>query len=310
MWDARRWLAEFRGGGDPRALRREVFAGTVEAARARRYTVEGRTIEFGGEGAVEHLREAAVFHRGTDRLVVSDDRRGRHRTSVAVLNADVLEVARAIAMPALAPAVLNMANAAVPGGGVLNGAGAQEENLFRRSDLFLSLYQFSEIGARHGVAPHPEGLAYPIPPEGCGIYSPRITALRSSEDTGYAFLARPFEIAVVTVPAIDHPAVEERDGTERLAAAEAALTAHKIAAILRIAAHHGHTELVLSAFGCGAFGNPPQHVAELFAEALRTPEFDGVFRRVVFAILDDANARAPLGNYLSFERALAPLARP
>lgn len=31
----------------------------------------------------------------------------------------------------------------------------------------------------------------------------------------------------------------------------------------------GHDSVVLSAFGCGVFGNPPKHIAQLFAEVLR-----------------------------------------
>ena len=62
---------------------------------------------------------------------------------------------------------------------------------------------------------------------------------------------------------------------------------------------------MLSAFGCGAFRNPPQHMAELFRETLGEEEFSGVFRRIVFAILDDHNAQgrhSPEGNYAPFAR--------
>ena len=40
----------------------------------------------------------------------------------------------------------------------------------------------------------------------------------------------------------------------------------KINAILCIAEMHNHRVLVLSAFGCGAFRNPPYHIACLFRQ--------------------------------------------
>lgn len=46
---------------------------------------------------------------------------------------------------------------------------------------------------------------------------------------------------------------------------------------------HGNNAIVLSAFGCGMFRNPPECVSVLFNEVIRT-HFIGVFKRIVFAI--------------------------
>jgi hypothetical protein len=62
--------------------------------------------------------------------------------------------------------------------------------------------------------------------------------------------------------------------------------------------------LVLSAFGCGAFGNPPQVVAELFREVLSA--HSDQIRRVVFCILEDHNSgrwHNPHGNLAPFVEA-------
>ena len=78
-----------------------------------------------------------------------------------------------------------------------------------------------------------------------------------------------------------------------------------IRTIFRILIAHGYEVAVLSAFGCGAFRNPPGHVAELFAEILEEKEFEGHFSTLVFAIIDDHNSgkdHNPEGNVWPFQR--------
>jgi hypothetical protein len=70
----------------------------------------------------------------------------------------------------------------------------------------------------------------------------------------------------------------------------------------------------LSAFGCGAFANPPGHMARLFKEVIST-EYKGKFKYIGFAVignracrilvdwsLDDANAHRNTleGNFKPF----------
>ena len=69
--------------------------------------------------------------------------------------------------------------------------------------------------------------------------------------------------------------------------------------ILAAAAANEADVLVLGAFGCGAFRNPPEIVAKAYRELL--PEFDGSFERVEFAVYCTPQAR---GNYETFARAL------
>jgi uncharacterized protein (TIGR02452 family) len=60
---------------------------------------------------------------------------------------------------------------------------------------------------------------------------------------------------------------------------------------------------VLGAFGCGAFRNPPRHMAELFKEVFQEREFQNRFPFVIFAILSDHNSwkeHNPEGNVLPF----------
>ena len=74
-----------------------------------------------------------------------------NETIVKVENIDCLLAAEKLLNEGYHPAVLNMASRQNPGGGVQNGAGAQEENLFRRSNLFQSLYQFAPFASNFSL---------------------------------------------------------------------------------------------------------------------------------------------------------------
>lgn len=222
-------------------------------------------------------------------------------TKFSVINSDCLEAAGLLLGTGLSPCVLNMASRQNPGGGVLTGAGAQEENLFRRSNLFESLYQFTEYANQYGLQKSKK--TYPLNRETGGIYSGNITIFRASEKNGYRLLNHPYKLSFVTVPAISNPKLVKKDEQYFLDDSLIEPTKEKIRAILRIAGKYEHDCLVLGAFGCGAFANPPNHIARLFKDVFSENEFLGFFKHIVFAIFEDHNAgkeHNPHGNVLPF----------
>ena len=70
-----------------------------------------------------------------------------------------------------------------------------------------------------------------------------------------------------------------------------ALFYNRICGILKCAAHWGYQDLVLGAFGCGAFGNDARLVSDLFYKVLKEFAYNGLtaenfFRRIDFAVWD------------------------
>ncbi|RUP51237.1 hypothetical protein BC936DRAFT_149280 [Jimgerdemannia flammicorona] len=113
-----------------------------------------------------------------------------NHTSVSVIKEDCLLAALSMKKKGLRPVVLNMASATSPGGGYRKGDGAQEENIFRRSNYFLSLDD----------PINPRCPTYPMAEFG-GIYTPDVTVFRDSEDSGYAFRQEPFTMDFIAVAA-------------------------------------------------------------------------------------------------------------
>ena len=182
--------------------------------------------------------------------------------------------------PGVFPCVLNMASDRKPGGGVRKGASAQEEELCRRSTLF----------------PHLETLKhlYPWPSPFTTVFTPGVIVFRQVDTFDY--LAKPFYVHVVSAAAMRRPQwtkdrrFKDRDYKETLG---------RMRAFLKVCVAHKQRNLVLGAWGCGAFRNPPRGVAMAFRHLLRG-EFAGYFDRVWFAIIGGERTR----NFEIFEEIL------
>jgi len=163
--------------------------------------------------------------------------------------------------------VLNMACYKHAGGGLLFGAGAQEENLCRRTNLMNHLAH----------------VRYPLDIGVCAV-SKRVHYFRGPEDAGYPFLLREEQKKFVVLSSAAYCMPPLVSGKNSLGIGHAAGIYLTMCAILRGGKQAGCNVLVLSALGCGAYGTPPKDVARLFAYAIKNEGFEG---KIVFAILPD-----------------------
>lgn len=85
---------------------------------------------------------------------------------------------------------------------------------------------------------------------------------------------------MVASAALRHPKLDE-DGNY-LNASDRDAMREKIRMMYMLAYQKGYDALVLSAYGCGAFGNPPHEVAQLFNEV--NEEFWGCFKYIGFGV--------------------------
>ena len=215
-------------------------------------------------------------------------------TNIQVVNQDCLAYAKSLLEQDNADdlCVLNMASAKNPGGGVYGGAGAQEEYLFRCSDYYRFLFQYADPASFdcekvYGI-PHNPRHSYPLKRHFGGVYSHGVTIFRDTEANGYALLETPWKVNFVAVAA--NNIRRYMNGRTTIPDKFIPSTLSLIRTILRIAYNNGQRRLVLGAFGCGAFANPPGHMAQLFKQVFEEPEFQGLFREIHFAIIEDHNS--------------------
>ena len=167
--------------------------------------------------------------------------------------------------------LLNFASARNPGGGFLNGAKAQEEDLCRCSGLYPCLLQCMEY---YELNRKQTSLLY----TDYAIFSPEVPFFKT-HGTG-EFLKDPFVVSVITAPAPNSGPFlrNEPDSADELR--ETFLRRWKN--VLRIARDQNISHLLLGAWGCGAFGGDPAMASETAREAIRT---DGAgISEIVFAI--------------------------
>lgn len=283
-----------------------IFNSTLAAIRQGWYlSHSGQKVEL---PAAQEVMSAAKMYSEPDQVIAtpscSTPPTPPIQTEVRVEDSDCVMAAKRLIDEGYNPAMLNLADLYEPGGLVEFGSGAQEENLCRRSNLILSLYQFSLSRIRQypDLGLEPDGNQYPMDERFGGIYSGKVSFFRGTESDGYPFEDVTYNIPVISVAAISGPRFDT-DGL--MFPEETALTLDKMRTIFRIGKANFHDSLVLSAMGCGAFANPPAHIAKLFHQVIEEDEFRNIFKLIDFAIIDGYRtglAHNPDGNLLPFQR--------
>lgn len=181
--------------------------------------------------------------------------------------------------------ILNMASRKKAGGGVRNGSVAQEECLFRCSNLFETVVQDF----------------YPLADDEC-LYTEDSVFFKDF----YYNDMKPIVTDVVTVAAVnlnENSYFDTAQGgwvnvpNDKPANYET-LTKQKIRLMLSLASKKGVSDIILGAWGCGVFKNDPTEMATMFKEIID----EGYELNVHFAIINDHNSVA--NNYELFKNVL------
>ena len=193
--------------------------------------------------------------------------------------------------------ILNFASSVTPGGGVLTGEQAQEESICRVSTLYFALSDPRTAGKfydHHWELIHAGQMNRRNRDD--IIYTPGVIAVR--DDANHEAMLEEndwYEMDVITCAAPD--VRQLGDSAQFSSAPEELRTLHETRwrCILAAAAQHEVDVLILGAFGCGVFANPPELVADAFNSVL--PEFRNHFETIEFAVYSSSKEG---NNYRAF----------
>lgn len=259
----------------PRHVAQALGASAVVSARAGHYLDDsGQTVDWSTEVTTAVSSKISI---PPDQALAYLRSSTFDETFVQVTNETTLSVGKRLAAEGKKPLALNFANGIHPGGGFLSGALAQEECLCRSSALYLTL-ENDPMYAAHRERPLPDSTDW-------AIYSPSVPIFRTDDGSN---LERTWQLSVITCAA---PVATRMDK-----ALAARLLAQRIERVLAIAHSRGYEQLILGAWGCGAFGNDPFQTAESFKYALEE-KFSNAFTEIFFAITDWSPQRKFLGPF-------------
>ena len=157
--------------------------------------------------------------------------------------------------------VLNMASRTQPGGKVAQGHGAQEEDLYRRTDA-----------SRHTQRWFSSTNVYPLNQEQpVAMILKDVTIIRGTCEKGYPWLTSKNKFTMISVAAQKKPKLLWQDGVAYYdSIVEKQSMRQRIRVMLKAMASSGCDMMIVSAFGCGAFKHPPEEVATMFKEEIAT----------------------------------------
>lgn len=192
-------------------------------------------------------------------------------------------------------AVLNFANPVTPGGGVQYGAMAQEECLCRSSNLYeaLSSKVMDEYYNYHLEMDS-------IYASDRLIYSSKVTVFKDDSQVPKLMPKNEwFSVDVITcaAPYNNHADMVYKEIIPDLLKET---FKRRIKNIFEAALDNQIEVIILGAFGCGAFRNPPELVASAFHEVIDENQYKKYFSKIVFAI--KRSCEPPCPNLMAFER--------
>lgn len=208
----------------------------------------------------------------TSKYIISDiiEPDGNLIANIQTINSDTVSAASNFVRQGKT-AILNMASYKRPGGGVANGAKAQEECLFRCSNLFNAI----------------PNTFYPLDINE-GLYTNDAVFFK---DKDYNKID-PFKVDVITVAAINL----NKDNTQEVLDSYDTIMLNKIRLMFDMAYKNKCENIILGAWGCGVFNNNPIHVANMFEEAIMRRSkitkhsYYECFKNIIFAVINDHNS--------------------
>ena len=249
--------------------------------------------------AIKYSGAAQEWFVGTGRCWYGPEHRIYQKPARIIVSPKrTLEAAAPYAYAGKKVCILNFASATNPGGGVTKGSSAQEEAICRCSTLYANLKEQYAWNAFY--APHRRAHD-PLHNDDC-IYTPGAMVFKS--DTDYPQLLPEEKWYSVNVLTCAAPNLRERPSNEMNAGDGnaavyisredlQALHEKRMRRVLEIAWRKGNEVVILGAFGCGAFRNPPAVVAQAMKTVVQ--EYRKNFETIEFAVYcslrDDENYR-------------------
>ena len=249
----------------PRHLARQLGKEAVAISKSGKYVVPAGPVDISA-AVISSLKKTA-YHGPEHKHEPASP--GPHKLAFEVTNETTLSAHRRHQAKGHNVVSLNFASATTPGGGFLTGARAQEEYLCRSSALYLTLKDWPMYGYHRaqGHCIYSDAM----------VYSPDVPVFRDDE---HELLPSPYQASFITSAAL-----LAKHLVGRTLGQLPEVLFNRMLKILSVAKSNGHDSLILGAWGCGAFGNDGNLVADIFHRALMQ-DFAGSFKEVTFAIVD------------------------
>jgi len=252
------------------------------------------------QAAVEASRKDQKIYWEGEEILIGNPRFSQPFQSI-ISKEKTVEAARKYAKQGKKVCILNFASSVSPGGGVVNGSQAQEESICRVSTLYFALSDKNTAGKFYDChwdlirtgnmnRRNTDDL----------IYTPDVLVVRDDSNHEAVLPENEwYRMDVITCAAPDIRTVGDETEYNPDESELYAEFVKRWKCILCAGAKHKADVLILGAFGCGVFANPPKLVAEAFCEAVKGLEH--YFETIEFAIY---SSRENDTNFQAFQNVI------